>query len=380
MKKEEIKLKPLLKYPGGKSSELIWIIDNKPEEIENYIEPFVGGGAVYFAIDAKKYYINDISKELILLYRFVKSKSQAFFDELNNTVINNWNTLTDIFSTQELIDLYVDFRSDNNISLYEKTIENLINKAIPEIPMFKIKDFHSFKLFLKDSLLSKFKLIYKNEIKKNEKLDNLGIKNNLEAGVKAAYYTYIRNIYNNPEIFNKLSKQRQAAIYLFIREYCYSGMFRFNSDGGFNVPYGGISYNKKTLASKEKYYKSKKLLERLKNTEIYENDFMEFISSLSINKNDFMFLDPPYDTIFSEYDKTSFGKEDQMRLANFLINECTCNFMLVIKETPFIKSLYENKGLNIVRNVKKYSVSFMDRNEKEVIHLTITNYKRGESL
>lgn len=55
------RLLPLIKYPGGKEKELNYIIPALPAKIDNYYEPFVGGGAVYFAIDAKKYYINDKS-------------------------------------------------------------------------------------------------------------------------------------------------------------------------------------------------------------------------------------------------------------------------------------------------------------------------------
>lgn len=47
------RLLPLIKYPGGKEKELNYIIPALPAKIDNYYEPFVGGGAVYFAIDAK---------------------------------------------------------------------------------------------------------------------------------------------------------------------------------------------------------------------------------------------------------------------------------------------------------------------------------------
>jgi DNA adenine methylase len=92
-----------------------------------------------------------------------------------------------------------------------------------------------------------------------------------------------------------------------------------------------------------------------------------------------MFLDPPYDTTFSEYDKNEFGLDDQRRLANYLINECPCRFLLIIKKTDFINSLYEGRGLHITESKKTYFVNFMGRtpqNEKEVVHLIITNYRR----
>ena len=48
--------------------------------------------------------------------------------------------------------------------------------------------------------------------------------------------------------------------------------------------------------------------------------------------------------------------------------------MMIIKNTDFIFSLYNQKGLNINSFDKKYLVSFMNRNDKDVEHLIITNY------
>ena len=48
--------------------------------------------------------------------------------------------------------------------------------------------------------------------------------------------------------------------------------------------------------------------------------------------------------------------------------------MMIIKNTDFIFSLYADKGLNIRTFNKEYLVSFMNRNNKKVTHLLITNY------
>ena len=151
-------------------------------------------------------------------------------------------------------------------------------------------------------------------------------------------------------------------------------MFRFNKNGEFNVPYGGVSYNKKSLETKIDYYKSKEVRHLLKTTEIFSEDFYEFLNKIKINQDDFMFLDPPYDTTFSEYDQNTFATDDQKRLANYLINECPCRFMLVIKKTEFIENLYKNHGLTILEQEKTYFVSFKNRNKKDVKHLIIMNY------
>ena len=369
---QEIKLKPLLKYPGGKSAELDIISRLLPDKINNYIEPFVGGGAVYFYLNSKFNYINDKSEELMLLYEYVKKSNRTFFKELD-IIIENWDRLGAVVDDNKILELYIRYRNDEKLNM-EEAISAIVNKKIDETPMFNLRKAIKFEKFLTDCLLKKFQLLKRNEKKKEEILNYDKLKENLEAGIKAAYYTYLRDVYNKPSEYDNLSKPRKVAIYLFIREYCFSSMFRFNKFGEFNVPYGGVSYNKKSLRQKRDYYKNRELKALLNKTNIYNEDFNVFLHNIPVDQNDFMFLDPPYDTTFSEYDKNSFGINDQRRLADYLINICTCRFMLVIKKTELIDSLYKNSGLHIIETDKNYFVSFKNRNKKQVKHLIIMNY------
>ena len=70
---EVLKMKPFIKWAGGKEKELPIILENLPKKFERYIEPFVGGGAVYFALNKPNSIINDKSDELINLYNFITS-------------------------------------------------------------------------------------------------------------------------------------------------------------------------------------------------------------------------------------------------------------------------------------------------------------------
>ena len=151
-------------------------------------------------------------------------------------------------------------------------------------------------------------------------------------------------------------------------------MFRYNARGEFNVPYGGIGYNKKTLDKKLQYYRSANVVAHFRNCTLECMDFLDFFRAHPPRETDFVFLDPPYDSEFSTYAKNDFGKEDQRRLADYLINECKGKWQLVIKNTPFIYSLYDGHGLTIKSFDKKYQVSFMNRNDKDVTHLIIMNY------
>ena len=71
--------KPILKWPGGKERELSSILSSLPQTIENYYEPFVGGGAVFVNISAEKYFINDITSELTSLYKILKNENQEIY-------------------------------------------------------------------------------------------------------------------------------------------------------------------------------------------------------------------------------------------------------------------------------------------------------------
>ena len=203
---------------------------------------------------------------------------------------------------------------------------------------------------------------------------------NIEGSFKNAFYMHFRYLYNHIEELH-ISIPFATAIFFFIREFCYSSMFRYNKSGKFNVPYGGISYNQKSLSKKIAYFRSEELVKQLQNTTIANSDFEDFFKNHVPKKNDFIFLDPPYDSEFSTYAQNVFGKEEQIRLADFLIHKCKANFMLIIKNTDFILSLYpENiicankQPLQLHKFDKKYFVSFQDRNNKNAQHLLITNY------
>src|SRR5207247_6015853 len=140
----------------------------------------------------------------------------------------------------------------------------------------------------------------------------------------------------------------------------YASMFRYNSHSEFNVPYGGLSYNRKDLAGKIAYMASPELRNHFSNTVIENMDFEAFLSKYSPQPNDFIFLDPPYDSEFSTYARNQFDRQDQERLARYLLHHCKARFMLVIKNTAAIGDLYCQTDLKIQAFDKKYLVSFQD--------------------
>lgn len=368
-------IKPFIKWAGGKEKELPIILKNLPSNFDRYIEPFVGGGAVYLNINCKNSVINDKSDELMLLYKMIKKGDKDFIKSLND-INKNWIALENIVvnSSKELLDLYNLYKKDT--TKLEKLVDDYISNHDKELNALLREDvdinLYNLMSEIKKNMISKISRMYKLEQKSGE-LSKEDTIDNLECSFKSAYYMYFRYLYNNKNKL-KLSNSFYCAVFYFVRDYCYASMFRYNANGEFNVPYGGISYNRKDFTKKIEYVTSNELKNYLSNTELYNLDFEDFCNKIELSENDFMFLDPPYDTEFSTYAKNDFNKNDQVRLANYLKNT-KAKFMLVIKNTDFIYNLYNVKGLYIKTFDKKYLVSFMNRNDKDVEHLLITNYK-----
>jgi DNA adenine methylase len=378
---ERVALSPILKWPGGKEKELKYITPKLPQMFNNYYEPFVGGGAVYTSIPAKKYFINDKSKELILLYESILNPSKLFFLDIEE-IIHNWNLLSEIIDTNKtfFIRTYSNFSS--NKTSEEKTKNSLLAFILNNEKQFNGMfsenfnfDTPNFLLELETNLFRKIKRMKEIEGKK-KLLPDKDILDNMETALKSAFYMHFRYIYNHIENY-EIDINKKSAIFFFIRNFAYGGMFRYNSLGHFNAPYGGIQYNKKNLQKKVEYLKSENLLKMLSTTVIENLDFEDFLSKHKPLGKDFVFIDPPYDSEFSTYTKNEFNQSDQKRLAKYLITKCKSQWMLLIKDTDLIRDLYFDKGLYINSFHKTYLISFMNRNNKNAEHLIITNYNGG---
>lgn len=76
-------------YVGDKYKLMGQIKNLFPKEINNFYEPFVGGGAVFLNIEAKKYYLNDIDKNLIKIHKYLikyADKPEIFFKNINKLI------------------------------------------------------------------------------------------------------------------------------------------------------------------------------------------------------------------------------------------------------------------------------------------------------
>lgn len=369
-------MNPIIKWPGGKSREIEKIKPYIPS-YDRYVEPFFGGGALFFNLSPRSAAINDISQSLIQYYQLIKNQDKQLYDLLV-CYNNSFNNLINVCSKQDnyLVDLFLKLRNqivhageiDSILEDFIFSLSDDINSGFSEKLLLDKNQFDD--LLLKNAH-DKFVRTLANYDKKP--FSDQDLKENLITGFASGYYMYFRKVFNDINLgkISNQSMQYQAANFYFIREYCYGSMFRYNSKGEFNIPYGGMSYNKKNMKSKIDNMFNREIDTLFSNTDIHCSDFENFFKDIKLTEKDFVFLDPPYDTDFSDYEGKDFTKNDQERLA-YSLKKTLAKFILVIKNTDFISNLYD-KDFNILSFDKQYTYNVRSRNNRNVEHLIITN-------
>lgn len=272
--KNNIIVKPFLKWAGGKSQLLDKIKDYYPFEkynIRKYAEPFVGGGAVLFDIlnkfDLDGIYISDINQELINTYIVVRDHINKLIEML--TKIQN-----------EFLNLDIDNR----------------------------KKFY---------------------LKKREHFNKLKI--------------------------NENTNIEKASLFIFLNKTCFNGLFRVNKNGFFNVPMG--NYKNPVIFDESNLRNISVKLQKVKIVCGTYKQAAEFI-----DKNTFIYFDPPYRPLnntsnFTSYTKNSFNDEDQIELANFIneINKKGAKILIsnsdpknTNKDDNFFDKIYADYNINRV--------------------------------
>ena len=166
-----------------------------------------------------------------------------------------------------------------------------------------------------------------------------------------AYYYSLREHYNDKLMKGEFDVEL-AALFVFINNHCFNGLYRVNGKGLFNVPYNNSrrsSVDEKSIVE---------ISEFLKDVTIISGDFEAACEGAGAG--DFVFIDSPYaplnPTSFESYTKEGFDIESHRRLAN-LFDELTargCYCMLTNHNTELINELYGNKGYTIdVVSVKR---------------------------
>lgn len=350
--------RPLLKWTGGKFREFKNFRQYIPTKFNRYAEPFAGGAGVFFALNPQcPVYLNDRSGDLFDFYNVVKSGEYAEqFDILSEI----WENLV----------LYAD-EIHHAVKGYYHSEANLqaIRTMDFETPPWSWCKYDVD--YVHASVIDKIKRIKNIEVKEHMTFTDHQLAEHTETAVKAAFYSFMRDVINGDINYGDVA---ESVAWFAVREFCYSSMFRFSAAGKFNAPYGGTSYNSKDLSKKTSYLNSEQLAQTFANTEFHCQDFEAFLTDIDFAEDDFIFLDPPYDSPFSSYDNNSFGRPDHIRLRNVLENTPT-KWMLVIGQTNFVDECYGSIPDVHVQNFgKTYASNMRNRGEREKIHSIFTNY------
>lgn len=209
------------------------------------------------------------------------------------------------------------------------------------------------------------------------------IKNEVEALIEhvkthktdsSEYYYKIREQDRSLE-YAKLTPVERASRIIFLNKTCYNGLFRVNSQGQFNVPYG--NYKNPTLVDAIIIRAISNYLNQ-NNVLITNLDFEEAVKDAK--KGDFVYFDPPYDPIsdtssFTGYNLDKFGKEEQSRLRSTYdrLTSNGCKVMLSNSSTEFIKDLY--KGYNIIAIPANRNINSVATSRGQIEELLILNYE-----
>ncbi len=265
---------PFVKWAGGKRQLLKQFEKYFPKQFKTYIEPFVGGGSVFFYLLPERAILMDTNEELINCYKVIQNK-----------------------------------------------VEELI-------------------------------LSLKNH--RNEK----------------EYFYKIRNMDRNPGEFNKLSDVERASRTIYLNRCCFNGLYRVNSKGYFNVPFGKY---KKPKFCDEKNLRAVNLT--LKNVVILNKTFETCLNFTE--EGDFIYVDPPYQPLtetayFTSYTKEGFGEEAQLKLFEVFkeLDKRGCKVMLSNSYGKFILELYKDFKIVIVKAKRAINRDATKRGEiKEVLIL-----------
>ena len=178
-----------------------------------------------------------------------------------------------------------------------------------------------------------------------------------------------------------MSPVEKASRLLYLNRTCYNGLYRVNSAGHFNTPFGRYKnpniVNAEGLRAVSAYFNKADIR--------FENrDFAEVLEALP--KSSFVYLDPPYDPLsetssFTSYSRGGFGREEQIRLKT-CCDELTrrgIRFLLSNSATPFILELYgDYKELTITVDARR-TVNSVAGRRGAVREVLVRNYKVEET-
>ncbi|MEP6488117.1 DNA adenine methylase [Microcoleus vaginatus GB2-A3] len=193
---------------------------------------------------------------------------------------------------------------------------------------------------------------------------------------ETSYYE-MRDLDRSTKKYASLSKVEKAARIIYLNKTCYNGLFRVNSQGQFNVPFGRYKnpnfLDDAVLKAVNKYLNSNDIT-------LLNQDFAEAVKDA--NRGDFVYLDPPYDPVsetasFTGYDVNGFNRDEQERLKEEFdaLHKKGCKVMLSNSCTDFIMDLYKDSQYTIIKVRATRSINSNALKRGRVDEVLVLNYE-----
>lgn len=164
------------------------------------------------------------------------------------------------------------------------------------------------------------------------------------------YYYQIREADRDVARFKELPDVDKAARLIYLNKTCFNGLYRVNSQGFFNVPYGSyknpVIYEPVVLKAVRDYLQINDIC-------ILNSDFANAV--YNAGQDAFVYFDPPYhsnnSTNFTGYQAEGFDEEEQKRLFDVfrLLTQRGAKCLLSNADTEFIRKLYQDFPMEVIQ-------------------------------
>jgi DNA adenine methylase len=164
-----------------------------------------------------------------------------------------------------------------------------------------------------------------------------GLKISIEMRNDRVLFYEHRDRFNELLRHGKSSSREAASLFYYLNRTAYNGLCRFNRGGEFNVPFGRYA----TINYRRSF---SEYISLFANWEFATNRFDE----MTLRPDDFVYADPPYDVVFTQYSKGGFGWSEQVKTAEWLAQH-RGPVILSNQATPRIMRLYRELGYKLIK-------------------------------
>ena len=189
------------------------------------------------------------------------------------------------------------------------------------------------------------------------------------------HFYNVREMDRSPK-YALLTPIERAARLIYLNKTCFNGLFRVNSQGQFNVPFG--DYKNPAIADPAIIRALSRYLTKA-NITFLVGDFADAVQDAQ--KGDFVYFDPPYDPItdpasFTGYTLDGFNRDAQRRLRELCdtLTARSVKFVLSNSDTPFIRELYDDERYTIQDVQARRAISSVGTGRGKIGEVFVLNF------